>query len=54
MPGVIHCRVRGCKSYKKVKNAQEGLDWLWSHRKERHPAKFRESVKKSQETRGLR
>lgn len=53
-PEIIHCRVRGCGKAIRAKNFEDGMAKLRRHRKARHPALFRKSVKKAVATRKSR
>lgn len=52
MPEVIHCRV--CGQSFRVKNFEEGMAKLRSHRKRMHPTAFKRSVKQGIATRKAR
>ena len=51
MPETIHCRVKGCRAVFRVKNFSDQMTKIRHHRKLKHPALFRKSIKKSIETR---
>jgi ATP-dependent 26S proteasome regulatory subunit len=51
VPEIIHCRIKGCKWAKRVKNFEEGMAAIRHHRKNVHPKEWEKSITKSAQTR---